>query len=225
MDEPLNGPQPAAEQPAPAAVADSEPAEAEATRSRWLALLKLSAIAVVIGLLGLLVWATLQSGSGQSFVAEIAAGKNPPAPAFHLPVLWRDAPTWPQAAVRLLNGDRLALADLRGRPVVVNFWASWCIACREEAPILHASAQAHAGKVVFLGVDVQDLTGEARAFARKYGMNYGSVRDESNSAYYAYGLTGVPETYYLDARGRVIAHTPGPVTRAMLAQGIAAASR
>jgi hypothetical protein len=62
---------------------------------------------------------------------------------------------------------------------------------------------------VFVGIDVQDLTGDARAFARKYRINYVSLRDSGNSAYSAYGLTGVPETYYIDARGRAVAHAIG----------------
>jgi cytochrome c biogenesis protein CcmG/thiol:disulfide interchange protein DsbE len=197
--------------------------EASATAqppSRWLRTLRPLAVAFVLALLVILVLQLRSANSGGRFVASISAGKAPPAPAFRLAVLWREAPTWPPAALPLLAVDRLALRSLRGRPVVINFWASWCVPCRDEAPVLEAGARAYAGKVVFLGVDVQDLSGEARHFARKYGMNYGSLTDRSNQAYNNYGLTGVPETYYVDARGRVIAHNPGPVTRTTLAQGI-----
>jgi len=98
---------------------------------------------------------------------------------------------------------------------------SWCVACKQEAPLFHAEAQARAGRVLFLGIDVQDLTGDARSFARDHQINYVAIRDESNAIYSAYGLTGVPETYFIDARGHAITHIPGEATRATLDQGIA----
>jgi len=70
----------------------------------------------------------------------------------------------------------------------VNFFASWCVACKQEAPLFHAEAQARAGRVLFLGIDVQDLTGDARSFARDHQINYVAIRDESNAIYSAYGL-------------------------------------
>jgi cytochrome c biogenesis protein CcmG/thiol:disulfide interchange protein DsbE len=189
--------------------------------SRWRWPLRLVALSVVVGLFGLLAWATLSAGRGNSLVARIAAGEAPPAPSFALEVLWPRAETWPVVARRRVADGRLDLGELRGRPVVVNFWASWCIPCRDEAPILYASARAHAGMVVFLGIDVQDLKTDALAFSREFDTPYVSVRDRGNGTYEDYGLTGVPETYYLDARGRIVAHTPGAVSRRTLEQGIA----
>ena len=203
---------------------ETVPAEATPERpSRWRWPLRLVALSVVIGLLGLLAWATLSAGRGNSLVARIAAGEAPPAPSFSLEVLWPRAETWPVAARRRLADGRLDLRELRGRPVVVNFWASWCIPCRDEAPILNASARAHAGKVVFLGVNVQDLSSDALAFSREFDTPYASVRDRGNRTYEDYGLTGVPETYYLDASGRIVAHVPGAISRTSLEQGIAQA--
>ena len=157
-------------------------------------------------------------------VNAIASGKGPAAPAFDLEVLWRRTDTWPRPLTAALIDGRLATAELRGRPTVLNFWASWCIPCRQEAPILTASARAHAGKVVFVGIDVQDLTGDAKAFLREFDVPYVSVRDGSERTYRVYGLTGVPETYYLDTAGRIIAHTPGAITRASLEAGISQAT-
>jgi cytochrome c biogenesis protein CcmG/thiol:disulfide interchange protein DsbE len=191
--------------------------------SRWRWPLRVVALSIVVGLFGLFAWATLSAGRGSSLVARIAAGEAPPAPSFSLDVLWPRAETWPVAARRRLADGRLDLRELRGRPVVLNFWASWCIPCRDEAPILNASAQAHAAKVVFLGVDVQDLTSDALAFSREFDTPYVSVRDRGNGTYEDYGLTGVPETYYLDAGGRIVAHTPGAISRTSLEQGIAEA--
>jgi cytochrome c biogenesis protein CcmG/thiol:disulfide interchange protein DsbE len=191
--------------------------------SAWRWPLRLVALSVAVGLFGLLAWATLSAGKGNSLVARVAAGEAPSAPSFSLDVLWPRAETWPVAARRSLADGRLDLRELRGRPVVLNFWASWCIPCRDEAPILNASARAHAGKVVFLGVDVQDLRGDALAFSREFDTPYVSVRDRGNGTYEDYGLTGVPETYYLDAGGRIVAHSPGAISRTSLEQGVAQA--
>jgi cytochrome c biogenesis protein CcmG/thiol:disulfide interchange protein DsbE len=200
-----------------------EPAAPEAPPERSSRLgwpLRAAVLAIVFALFALLAWATLTAGSGQSLVARIAAGEAPPAPSFSLEVLWRRAETWPVDARRRLTDGQLDLAELRGRPVVVNFWASWCIPCRDEAPILNASARAHAGEVVFLGIDVQDLKSDALAFSREFDTPYVSVRDRGNGTYEDYGLTGVPETYYLDRGGHIIAHTPGAISRASLEAGI-----
>jgi cytochrome c biogenesis protein CcmG/thiol:disulfide interchange protein DsbE len=191
--------------------------------SRWRWPLRVAALSVVAGLLALLAWATLSAGKGNSLVSRIAAGEAPPAPAFSLEVLWPRAETWPAEARRRLADGRVDLDELRGRPVVINFWASWCLPCRDEAPILNASARAHAGQVVFVGIDVQDLKSDALAFSREFATPYVSVRDRGNGTYEDYGLTGVPETYYLDRRGRIIAHTPGAISRASLEEGIARA--
>ena len=196
------------------------------TSTRWLLPFKLAAVAAVGGLLGLLVWATLAAGRGSSLVARIAAGKKPAAPAFTLGVLWPHAETWPPELKATITDGKLDLRELRGHPVALNFWASWCVPCRQEAPILHAAALRHRGNVVFLGVDIKDLSGDARDFTRKYNVNYVSVRDGSgNKTWSNYGLTGVPETYFVDARGRIVAHIPGAVSTQTLEQGIATITR
>jgi cytochrome c biogenesis protein CcmG/thiol:disulfide interchange protein DsbE len=215
VDEPLATPPVEAPPEANSAV------ETQERSSLWRWPLRIAALSVVAGLFGLLAWATLSAGKGSSLVARIAAGEAPPAPAFSLEVLWPRAETWPLAARRRLADRSLDLRELRGRPVVLNFWASWCIPCRDEAPILNASARAHAGEVIFLGVDVQDLSGDALAFLREFDPPYVSVRDRGNGTYDDYGLTGVPETYYLDTGGRIVAHSPGAISRTSLEQGIA----
>jgi cytochrome c biogenesis protein CcmG/thiol:disulfide interchange protein DsbE len=183
------------------------------------ALLKAGGIVLVIALLALLAWATLAAGKGRSLVAQIAAGEAPNAPGFELEVIWPRTESWPPD-LQAVADDRLSLAELHGRPVVLNFWASWCIPCRDEAPILNASAKAHRGEVVFVGIDVQDLRSDALSFLREFDVVYVSVRDEADDAYRAYGLTGVPETYYLSADGRIVAHSPGAVSRSSLEASI-----
>jgi cytochrome c biogenesis protein CcmG/thiol:disulfide interchange protein DsbE len=196
------------------------------SRTRSSLPLKLAAIAAVGGLLGLLVWATLAAGRGSSLVARIAAGKKPAAPVFDLAVLWPHVETWPPELEAAVADGRLDLRELRGHPVALNFWASWCIPCRQEAPILRAGAKRQSGRVVFVGVDVRDLTGEALAFARKYKVNYVSVRDGGGSkSWDPYGLTGVPETYFIDRAGRIVTHIPGAVSVRTLQEGLATITR
>jgi len=188
-------------------------------------LLQLIALAAVLGLLALLVWRFVSARRGEALVNAIRAGKRPDAPAFTLPVIWKNGSTWPAPLRRLLAGRTLQLHALLGYPVVVNFWASWCVPCKQEAPRLVAAAQRHASTVAFLGIDVQDLTSDARTFLRYHRVRYPSLRDNGGATYDGYGLTGVPETYWIDWRGRIVAHYAGPVSSAQLEAGIDMASR
>jgi cytochrome c biogenesis protein CcmG, thiol:disulfide interchange protein DsbE len=180
-----------------------------------------AAVGLVVVLLALLMLRLIRSDDGASLVASIRRGDRPSAPAFDLPVIWARDELWPRSLRLALADGRVRLDELRGRPVVINFWASWCIPCREEAPALAASAHAHAGEVAFLGLDIQDFTSDARKFLRKHDVPYVSARDLSSGSYTAYGLTGVPETYYLDAQGRVVAHSVGAVSGRELEEQIA----
>jgi cytochrome c biogenesis protein CcmG, thiol:disulfide interchange protein DsbE len=186
-------------------------------------LLQLLALAGVAGLLALLVWRMIDSGRGAQLVSAIREGKKPPAPQFTLPVIWPHSETWPKDTRRLVTEGRVPLRGLRGHPTVINFWASWCAPCGKEAPRFRASARAHEGQVVFLGIDVNDFKSDARHFLRKYKVNFPSVRDGGGSTLESYGLTGLPESYFVDARGRVVAHSPGEVSRAELERGVAQA--
>jgi len=199
-----------------------EVAEGSAPRRRRpLALfLQVTTLALVAGLLALLVWRLVVRDNGSQFVSAIAAGKRPQAPGFTLPVISGQTRYWPAGLRRAIADGQVSLAELRGHPVVVNFWASWCGPCRDEAPALAAAARRYSGRVVFVGIDHEDLTSDARRFLHRYGGPYVSVRDGDDDVYTAYGLTGTPETYFLDARGQAIAHSAGPVDRATLALGI-----
>ncbi|MDX6506649.1 MAG: cytochrome c biosis protein CcmG, thiol:disulfide interchange protein DsbE [Gaiellaceae bacterium] len=170
--------------------------------------LKLGAQAMAVGLvallLALLVWKLVQ-GSGKK--AEI--GK--PAPNF--------------ALRRIDQPGTLQLASLRGKVVVLNFWASWCFPCKQEAPALAAAAKRWAGRVVVLGVDVNDPAGDARRFAHKYGLRYPLVHDNHNVTSPVYGLTGLPETFFIDRRGKLVAHVISEVSTAELRDGVERALR
>ena len=154
------------------------------------------AVAVVVALLALLGWKLAQGDS--EVTSELARGGSPVAPAFTLQRLDRD-------------GD-LSLASLRGKTVVLNFWASWCGPCRDEMPLLQAGSKRWQGKnVVFVGVDAKDDRGYARAFLRKYGVTYPNVYDGKGSLIGRYGVTGYPETYFIDVHGKVQHRIAGPV--------------
>jgi cytochrome c biogenesis protein CcmG/thiol:disulfide interchange protein DsbE len=170
--------------------------------------LKLGAQVMAVGLvallLALLVW-KLVKGSGKK--AEI--GKT--APNF--------------ALRRIDQPGTLQLTSLRGKVVVLNFWASWCFPCKQEAPALAAAAKRWAGRVVVLGVDVNDPAGDARRFARKYGLRYPLVHDNHNITSPVYGLTGLPETFFIDRHGTLVAHVISAVSAAELRNGVERALR
>jgi cytochrome c biogenesis protein CcmG, thiol:disulfide interchange protein DsbE len=198
----------------------AEPSPAPERRRPWVLGLQLAAVGLVAALLALLIWRVIDQRRGAHLVSLIKEGKKPPAPSFALPVLWNRTETWPADTRKALTDGNLSPKELRGRPVVVNFWASWCVPCKEEAQVLAESARAHRGQIVFLAIDVQDFKSDARRFLKRFDTPYVSVRDGGGSTYGDYGLTGVPETYWIDARGRVVAHYPGQITRAQLEEGI-----
>jgi cytochrome c biogenesis protein CcmG/thiol:disulfide interchange protein DsbE len=124
----------------------------------------------------------------------------------------------PMFEAETLAGDTLALADLRGKPVVLNFWASWCEPCKDEAPLLKRAYDEYGDRVAFIGVDIKDARSDAQAFLDTYPLDYPHVRDEDLKIYDAYGLTGQPETFFLDEQGRLVKHVPGPVDEELLFQ-------
>jgi cytochrome c biogenesis protein CcmG, thiol:disulfide interchange protein DsbE len=185
--------------------------------------LQVLALATVAGLLTLLIWRVVTDGAGGGqLVRELRAGKKVGAPQFALPVIWPLAKTWPKDARRALSDGRLSVGELRGHSVVINFWASWCVPCKHEAPRLAASARAHAGDVAFVGIDVQDFASDARRFLSRSDTPYASVHTGGGKGgvYEEYGLTGLPATYWLDARGRIVGRYAGEISRRQLESGI-----
>jgi len=108
---------------------------------------------------------------------------------------------------------------------VLNFWASWCYPCNQEAPTLEAAAHEFAGHATIVGVDVREPTGDARSFLHKYGISYPVVHDNRDQMWPSWGLTGLPETFFVDPRGRVVGHVKGQISAADLRRGIEEAQK
>ena len=157
------------------------------------------AVGLVAGLLALLIWKVAQGSQKEAGIGKVA-------PDFTLD--------------RLDRAGTLQLSSLRGKVVVVNFWASWCHPCREEAPALEAASKQFGDKAVVVGVDVRDESGAARSFLRKYDLTYPAVHDNRDVTWPKYGLTGLPETFFLDRRGRVVQHVISQVSAANIRAGI-----
>ena len=152
---------------------------------------QLFALACVAGLLALLVWSVVH----QQHAPRVGAM----APAFTLR--------------RLEGPGKVSLAAYRGRPVVLNFWASWCEPCKSEAAVLERDWTSYRNRgVVFLGVDYHDLASDARHFVSAHSLTFTMLEDGSGKVTGSYGISQVPETYVLNREGRVVAHLAGPIT-------------
>lgn len=106
--------------------------------------------------------------------------------------------------ITLFDGGQLALEDLRGKAVFLNFWASWCPPCRAEARDLEAAWRRMKGKdLVFIGVALQDTDRDSRAFLEEFDITYPNGKDESGKIAVDYGTWGIPESFFIDAEGRI----------------------
>lgn len=119
----------------------------------------------------------------------------------------------PLLAITTFDGTPVVLADLRGRGVVVNFWASWCEPCRVEAGLLEAAWQANQAEVTFIGVNMQDTDKSARAFVAEFGLTYPNGPD-TQSWGRQFGVTGLPATFFIDPQGVIRSAVLGPITSA-----------
>ena len=182
-------------------------------------------IALAVLFVGLLGYGVLSQAPDDSIDSALADGRAVTAPGFRLQVLEMGRPGGPSDAwARAARDGSVGLDELRGTPVVLNFWASWCDPCRSEAPLLRrAWAEARRRGVLFVGLDQQDAQDDARAFIREFGLTFPHVREPGKDSAQRWGVTGIPETFFIDRRGRVVAHVIGVVDREQLASGIESA--
>ena len=151
---------------------------------------------------------------------SLKQGEAVTPPGFELSVLADASPAaWKRAAA----DGKVSLKELRGTPLVLNFWASWCDPCRSEAKVLERGWKHDGRGVLFLGLDQQDARENARDFISQFGITFPHVRDPSNDTARAWGVTGLPETFFIGADGKVVGHVIGSVDDAQLRAGIAAA--
>lgn len=151
------------------------------------------AVVILIGLLFL-------QGCGEDKAFRNAA--NEPAPDFSL---------------QLFDGGRFALGENKGKVVVINFFASWCVSCGEETPMIEKVAKDYAPRaVVFVAIAVDDTESKARAFLQKAGLTIPAGLDKSGSIKDAYGIYGMPTTFFIDKAGKVSYLHAGAVNEQLL---------
>jgi cytochrome c biogenesis protein CcmG/thiol:disulfide interchange protein DsbE len=163
-------------------------------------------------LVGLLVYGVMAQGSKRTLDEAIKQGRHPTAPAA-------------TTSMPLLSGaGERTLGSFRGHVVVLNFWASWCTPCQEEAPILERAQRALARRGgTVLGVTFRDSSPDSLEFARRYSLTYPNLRDTTGEFAQAYGTTQIPETFVIDSAGDVVAISRGEIDEAFLNHAIALA--
>ncbi len=155
---------------------------------------QVGALGLVAALLGLLVWKVVQNDRS-NVATKFTQGERPMAVDFNL---------------KRLNGEgSLRLSSLRGKVVVINFWAAWCDPCKSEAPRFQEAYERYRDRVEFVGVDTADASGEARAFLERYDVTYPNVRDPSTKVLDDYGGLPIPRTYVVAPSGRVTGYIFG----------------
>ena len=154
--------------------------------------------AVMLAILGLLAWGLKKSQAGP-----------------------RDSGKAPDFTLTGYDGRTVTLSQLRGQVVIINFWASWCLPCREEAAYLEQTWRKYKDRgVVFIGVDYVDTEKEARAYIKEFDITYINGPDLGTQISQSFNIKGVPETYYVDKRGVLRGVNIGPLKSPQLDQKI-----
>jgi cytochrome c biogenesis protein CcmG, thiol:disulfide interchange protein DsbE len=151
------------------------------------------------------------------YISANGFGKDPHAVPFMLDK--KPAPDF--KLKRLDNGEEVTLSSLRGKPVVINFWATWCGPCKAEHPVLEWGAKTFAGKVEFLAIVFEDNEANTRRFLEQYGWSLTQLFDPKSTVAVDYAVAGVPETYFITKEGTIALKYANPVNTVTLSAGIA----
>lgn len=159
---------------------------------------------VLVGFLGLLIWGMLNKEpiTGLSGITMV----NRPAPDFTLTTF---------------EGTAISLEDLRGKPVVINFWASWCPPCRIEAPLIERTWREYKNRgLIFLGVNIQDRKEDALNYIREFDITYPNGPDPTGEISIDYGVSGLPVTFFISGKGEVVRRWVGAIEKSVLISSI-----
>lgn len=157
-----------------------------------------------VGFLGLLVWGIINKEpiTGLSGITMV----NKPAPDF---------------TITTFEGETISLKDFRGKPVVINFWASWCPPCRYEAPLLERAWRVFKNHgVIFIGVDIQDTEEDALSYIREFNITYPNGPDPTGEIAIDYGVSGLPVTFFVSRRGEIVRRWVGAIEEGVLVDSI-----
>lgn len=118
----------------------------------------------------------------------------------------------PDFALTTLNGEKVTLKSFKGKPLVINFWATWCPPCLEEMPVLQQAYMRYRDRgLVIFGIAVQDQEEKVKAFVKKHKITFPVALDTKGNLPGIYGIQGVPESFFVDRKGMVQAHIPQPL--------------
>ncbi len=165
-------------------------------------------------LIGLLVYGVMSQAANRTLDEALARGEHPLAPdaTMTLPVLG--------------GGGSSSLAAYRGKVVLLNFWASWCLPCQEEAHLLeHAERALSADRATVLGVTFQDAAPDSESFVRKYGLTYPNMRDATGEFAQAFGTRQVPESFIINRTGHIMDISRGEIGPSFVKEALAIAEQ
>jgi len=125
--------------------------------------------------------------------------------------------TAPEFVLESFSGEKVRLSDFRGKTLLVNFWASWCHPCREEAPVLEKTYMSLSGdQVEFIGINIMDDRKSAEEYVNSFGGSFVNIYDPENRVHLDYGVGGVPETFFVNPEGIITGKHRGPLTEKMI---------
>jgi cytochrome c biogenesis protein CcmG/thiol:disulfide interchange protein DsbE len=158
------------------------------------------------------------TGSVVAFIAAVIAVSLATS-GTAAPPTYKAAPSFTLTALGK-PGQQVSLSQYQGKPLIINFWASWCEPCQQETPLLASWYKEQHGHVVLLGLDENDTAADALKFAAAKGVSYPIGFDPNVAVAPAYDVAGLPQTFFLNAEHRIVDHVLGAVTRAELAKGL-----